>query len=638
MRLPGVLAALAAALLIPATAAAADPLGTPSRLVSVGPGTSETAQRQVVRTADGVVYIASVDDDGYGDHTPAELHMYRATTAGVPSAFASADEADDPRVDDPFDMSGGDARIDSAGTIHVTYVVADLSDGSATVRYQTFDTRDDQWGRAQDVAKLDADGDGVRGKVISALALDPAGKPLVVTASAGGVSAWSPADDGGWTRAAIDADRALHPSLAFDASGRALLSWLSAPYDDAGIRYASRAPDGTWSKPETVAGGTDVLTNSTSDQGPSLAYDSEGRPVVLWLDRLDFVRVAVRSDRGWTRADPPLVFSHSPALYVRGEERLAFLGHDALTHPAYLSQATDAAQWSSVGVFPPPPSVDGFYAYDGSASPRFDPLFDPDCRIVDVAFFAEYSYQAGRIGKPDLYYAAVTLPEPAGGCPKPGASDPPPASSPPPAGDPPADDPPPASEPPPADDPPPASSPPPADDPPPASDPPPADDPPPAQTPPAAATTLLGEDQIGPQTDGNRSGMAEAFQAAADKTGTVGSIKVYIDASSTGERVVVGLYTDDGGHPGALLTQGAVAAKADGWNAVDVAGAELTAGQRYWVALLGTGTGQIAFRDQPDACTSETTPDSLVLDALPKTWTTGATWDDCPLSAYAVGA
>jgi hypothetical protein len=113
---------------------------------------------------------------------------------------------------------------------------------------------------------------------------------------------------------------------------------------------------------------------------------------------------------------------------------------------------------------------------------------------------------------------------------------------------------------------------------------------------------------------------------------------VYLDASSDGERVAVGLYADADGHPGALLTQGSAAAKADGWNAIEVPDAAVTAGRRYWVALLGTGSGQIAFRDQPDDCHSETTPDGLDLDALPASWTTGAEYDDCPLSAYAVGA
>src|SRR5919204_605799 len=155
------------------------------------PGVPENPRGRVVRPAEGVVYIASVDDDGYGDRTPAELHMYRATTAGIPTAFTSADAGDDPRADE---LSGGDARIDAAGTIHLTYVVADS--GSLTVRYQTFDTRSDEWGPSQDVARLDGAGDGVRGRVVSALALDRAGKPLVATASPDGVSAWTRAGDG----------------------------------------------------------------------------------------------------------------------------------------------------------------------------------------------------------------------------------------------------------------------------------------------------------------------------------------------------------------------------------------------------------------------------------------------------------
>jgi hypothetical protein len=587
MRLPGVLAALGVLVLVPAARAAAGPLGTATPLVRVGPGVTENSQRQVVRTADGVVYIAAVDDDGYGDRTPAELHMYRATSAGIPTAFTSADAADDPRADE---LSGGDARIDAAGTVHLTYVVADTGDGSLTVRYQTFDTRRDEWGPAHDVARLDSGGDGARGRVVSALALDRTGAPLIVTASDGGVSAWTPSGDGAWSRGEISGDPRLHPSLAIDGSGRALLAWLSSPYDDASIRFAARAPDGTWSKPEVVAA-DDVLTNATLDQGPSLAFDADARPIVLWLDRKDDVRLAVRGGDGWARDDPPGVFAHSPGLYVRGEERFALLGHDLLTHPAYVSRAAGASAWSSVGVFPPPPDVDGSYAYDGSASARFDPLFDADCRIVDVAFFAEYSLQVGRIGKPDLYYAAVRLPAAAGGCP----------SS---VGQPPSEEPPPREEPPPSEEPP-------------------------------APAALLGADGVGEQVDHNPPGMAEAFQATAAASGTLRALTVYVDASSTADRIAVGLYADADGHPGELLARGAADAKAGGWNAVTIPDARVGAGERYWVALLGTGGGELAFRDEHEGgCRSETTPPDLALDALPGVWTTGSEFDDCPLSAY----
>jgi hypothetical protein len=132
--------------------------------------------------------------------------------------------------------------------------------------------------------------------------------------------------------------------------------------------------------------------------------------------------------------------------------------------------------------------------------------------------------------------------------------------------------------------------------------------------------------------------MAEAFQTTASTTGTVSSISLYVDESSTGDRFAVGLYADADGHPGALLTHGAADAKAGDWNAVAVPDTAVTAGKRYWIALVGTGVGQIAFRDEPDACHSETTPDGLDLEALPATWTTGNVWDDCPVSAYGAGA
>jgi len=103
--------------------------------------------------------------------------------------------------------------------------------------------------------------------------------------------------------------------------------------------------------------------------------------------------------------------------------------------------------------------------------------------------------------------------------------------------------------------------------------------------------------------------------------------------------VVVGLYADGDGHPGPLLAQGTADPKGDGWNAIAIPDTAVRAGERYWIALLGLGTGDVRFRDEPEGeCHSETTPWGLELDSLPASWTTGAEWDDCPLSAYGVGA
>jgi hypothetical protein len=367
-----------------------------------------------------------------------------------------------------------------------------------------------------------------------------------------------------------------------------------------------------------------VLSNTTSDQSPSLAFDANARPVVLWLDQKDDVSIGVRRGDGtWTRDDPPATFTHTPGLDVRGDDRLVFLGHDLNTHPAYLSYDAATLGWSSVFVFPAPREVTGFYGFDGSASVRFDPLFDADCRIADVAFFSEYSLAPGRIGLPDLYYASVTLPAPAGGCPSAagsgdtgGSGDGGSGSGPP-------------STPPPVD--PPPTTPPPVDPPP--ATPPPVD--PPPTTPPAQQGTLLGADTIAEQVDANAPGMAEAFQSVASATGTVRSISLYLDASTTGDKVAVGLYADDRGHPGSLLAQADAPATADAWNTIALPATAVTAGDHYWLALVGTGQGRIAFRDDPQgSCRSETTPASLNLDALPSAWTTGDEWDDCPVSAY----
>jgi hypothetical protein len=589
----------------------AGPDELPSGLIGVGPGVTENSQRQVVRTRDDIVYIASVDDDQLGGGTYADLHMYRATSAGVPDAFTSADAADDPRVQRPLTLSGGDSRIDGDGTIHSTYAVTNLTGEAAgvydayttTVIYQTFDTRTDAWGHAEPIVTLPADGDGVRGKVVSGIALAPSGAPLVVTASSSGVSAWSRTSDGGWERAAVDSRRGIHPSLAFDASGRAQLAWLSAPYGDSVVRYAARSASGDWSAPETIASG-DVLTNDTSDQGPSLAFDSAARPVVVWLDARDDVRVGRRADdRTWTRDDPQDTFAHAPGIGMHGDAAFIFLGHDIDAHPAYLSRAAGGA-WSDVSVFPPV-GVDGFYSYDGSASVRFDPLFDTDCATIDSAFFSEYSQTPGRVGKPDLYYAAVSLRSADAACRAAPEPQPTPTATPTPE---------------------PTATPTPE---PTATPEPPTDGEP---------SLLLGHDEIAPQPDANRAGMAEAFASVAADSATVSSITVYVDTGSAADTITVGLYDDRDGHPGALLTEGHAAADGSGWATIPVTGTDLTAGKQYWIALLGTGDGGLRFRDEPQGeCASETTPESQTLDALPAEWRTGTEYDDCPVSAYGAG-
>ncbi|NUR76463.1 MAG: Ig-like domain-containing protein [Thermoleophilia bacterium] len=162
--------------------------------------------------------------------------------------------------------------------------------------------------------------------------------------------------------------------------------------------------------------------------------------------------------------------------------------------------------------------------------------------------------------------------------------------------------------------------------------------PPPPPPPPAAGTVLVGNAATEAKIDSNAAGQAEAFKATAAATGSVSQLRVYLDAGSTASSVVVGLYSNNAGHPGALLTSGTISAPAAGQNnTVTVSGASVTAGQTYWIAVLGP-SGTIKFRDRGavGAGSSETSQQAT-LTSLPATWTTGTSFADGLISAVGIG-
>jgi outer membrane protein assembly factor BamB len=159
----------------------------------------------------------------------------------------------------------------------------------------------------------------------------------------------------------------------------------------------------------------------------------------------------------------------------------------------------------------------------------------------------------------------------------------------------------------------------------------------PTALPPPGATVLLGDQAIEPKPDGESTGRAEAFQATGAIAGTLSQVSLYLDASSTATKVTVGVYSDAGGHPGALLGQGSTTSPHSGaWNAIPVSGGAVRAGTPYWIAVLGPQSGSLRFRDRSGGCSSEESAQTT-LTALPATWSTGPRWSDCPLSAYGTG-
>jgi glucose/arabinose dehydrogenase len=164
-----------------------------------------------------------------------------------------------------------------------------------------------------------------------------------------------------------------------------------------------------------------------------------------------------------------------------------------------------------------------------------------------------------------------------------------------------------------------------------------------ADTPPPGDTTLGGASVIGTNTSSAPAGAGEAYRFTASTAGTAGKLRLYVDGGSAATQLVLGLYSDSGGNPGALLTSGQISGLTAGaWNEVPLsAGVNLTAGTNYWFALLNpTGSaGTLRWRDHAGGSGGpERTSQNRSLSALPATWASQGSFTDGPVSGYVVGS
>jgi hypothetical protein len=163
-------------------------------------------------------------------------------------------------------------------------------------------------------------------------------------------------------------------------------------------------------------------------------------------------------------------------------------------------------------------------------------------------------------------------------------------------------------------------------------------EPTPTQTTPLPRVPALGSAQLQPSVDSNPPGSAEAFQYTASGDALASTFHVFVDEGNKAESVLVGVYADNGGEPGTLLSTGRSTTVVSGeWNRIAIAPVALKAGTRYWLALLGPQeTGVLTFRDRPDGSGGPTrlSTQTDLSSWLPGRWRSSTTFANSPASAY----
>ncbi len=162
-----------------------------------------------------------------------------------------------------------------------------------------------------------------------------------------------------------------------------------------------------------------------------------------------------------------------------------------------------------------------------------------------------------------------------------------------------------------------------------------------SEPPPGTWAPALGSADVQSSVDSNPPGTAEAFTYTASRDASADTFHLYLDQGNDANLVVAGVYDDDDGEPGTLLSTGRSRALRGGeWNAIPLGTpVGLEAGEHYWLTLLGPShVGPIRFRDLPTG-TGEATrisaQDNLTARCgLPQRWSSGGAFTNSPASAY----
>jgi hypothetical protein len=136
--------------------------------------------------------------------------------------------------------------------------------------------------------------------------------------------------------------------------------------------------------------------------------------------------------------------------------------------------------------------------------------------------------------------------------------------------------------------------------------------------------------------DEPHAGQAEAFRLRPRTSEIADVVHIYLGVESTAGTVTVGIYSNAGGRPGALLSAGSGSSvDGHGWNVVRVGRTRLKSRRTYWLAVL-SGRGMHRYRSsRHKPCLSNLSVQTH-LRKLPKRWRTGRVraLAHCPIVAY----
>ena len=407
--------------------------------ISAGPGFSDVSPHQIVRTSSNVLYIATPSCAGGYPNCPGGnyITMQKANQSGTPTSFSEQDAADRPAASSSSDMIGSSAiALDGNGTIWVAYNTK--SEGTHVV---SFSTSSNTWGTDHRIGTAAAANNATyisQGREGVALAVNSSGAPTVVFSYDGGSttvkyvgistysgSAWS-------TPVRID-DRtlgtnqgALHPAIAYTASGTLLVAWLmgdenaSTYNNNDGIIFVRQITDTTPSStseagPASVEipdtgneGGHTGFAATVIDNGPSIMLTSDGVAHVSYVDSLeDNIRYWYSSANNfavWHGDEQPTTGgnpqeTHDPSLGPDGSGGLYLYGHgtpagnrDGHGNNLYrFHKAAGATTWSAWT------EVVNDNETDCSVSTRWSQFFNYFPSTVDFSYWNDLKPNQSRV-------------------------------------------------------------------------------------------------------------------------------------------------------------------------------------------------------------------------------------------------